>query len=179
MSGFLYRRDVRRTVRAATAITTAMLLAACGDDPVRPAHLNELNRAFLATEKYKDIALAVADGYVDAKIVTQSMGHHYLNATLLDDRFEVERPELLVYAPVNGRMELVGVEYAVPLDKSATAPGGFTGTEDAWERSTKYGLWTLHAWIWRKNVDGVFAPMNPGVQLDPTTIEGTVHAEEH
>jgi hypothetical protein len=170
----------RRLGRAVLAIATGLLLAACQDDTTRPASEAELDRAHTATSKYQDVGRAVADGYVDAKIVTQGMGHHYLNASLIDDKFDPERPEILVYAPDNaGRMQLVAVEYAVPLDKATNAPSGFAGTSDSWEHSTKYGLWTLHAWIWRDNAAGVFAPMNAGVQLDPGTIQGVRDGDMH
>jgi hypothetical protein len=163
-----------RATRLAVALAFGLALAACDDDePTRPASAAELDRVHAATEKYQDVNRAVADGYVDAHIVTQGMGRHYLNNSLVDGRFDAEHPEILVYAPQpGGRLQLVAVEYGVPLDQSATAPEGFTGAADVWDRTTKYGLWTLHAWIWRDNAAGVFAPMNSAVQLDPTTIEG-------
>ena len=159
--------------RRLLALLATLASAACGkDDPVRPAGEVELDRAHAATDRYQDINRAIADGYADAKIVMQGMGHHYLNASLLDDKFEPEKPELLVYAPDGGRMRLVAVEYAQPLDKVAAAPSGFTGTDDVWDRNTKYGLWTLHAWVWLDNAAGVFHSTNTRVVLDPGTIQG-------
>lgn len=152
----------------------AALFAACGDDDgtTQPANVTQLETARAATEKYQDLSRALADGYVDAKIVMQGMGHHYLNASLLDDKFEPDKPEILVYAPENGRMKLVAVEYAVPLDKVASAPEGFAGSTDAWSANTKYGLWTLHAWLYQDNPAGVFNATNQRIQLDPGTLEG-------
>jgi hypothetical protein len=178
------RRGARQTLATLAACALALLAAgatACDgdDDPVRPAEAAELDRARAATERYQDVSRAIADGYVDAKIVSQSMGHHYLNASLLDDRFEPDRPELLVYAPEGGRLRLVAVEYAVPLDRAATAPAGFTGAADTWDRTTKYGLWTLHAWLWLDNAAGVFTAQNARVQLDPGTIQGDAGHAAH
>jgi hypothetical protein len=69
---------------------------------------------------------------------------------------------LLVYSPhENGRMELVAAEYAVPLELSAAAPEGFQGAADEWFADQRFGLWTLHAWTWNDNPDGVFSPTNP------------------
>ncbi len=67
----------------------------------------------------------------------------------------IERPE--------GGMQLVGVEYAVPvdLDNPAPAPEGFTGDTDVWVINEEISLRTLHAWIWLENPDGVFAPFSP------------------
>lgn len=169
-----------RRARAALLALAALAALACGgDDPVRPAHEAQLDRARSATERYQDVSRAIADGYVDAKIVMQSMGHHYLNASLLDDRFDPERPEILVYAPEGGRLRLVAVEYAVPLDRAASAPDGFAGVGDTWDRNTKYGLWTLHAWLWLDNAAGVFTAQNARVQLDPATLQGDAAHAPH
>ncbi len=86
-----------------------------------------------------------------------------MRASVLDARFDLEHPELLVYTP--GRHpERVAVEYVVPLQLVAHAPDGFVGNQDKWDHNTTFGLWTLHAWVWRFNPDGVFAPMNPRVR---------------
>jgi hypothetical protein len=162
-----------RVAVAALAALGALAPLACGDDvPTRPPETAELELARGATARYQDVDRALADGYADAGIVMQAMGHHYLNAKLLDDRFEPDRPEILVYAPEGGRMKLVAVEYAVPLDRAATAPAGFAGGGDVWSRNTKYGLWTLHAWLWLDNAAGVFAAENARVRLDPRTLQG-------
>jgi hypothetical protein len=166
-----------RATRLSTVVALlfgAALFSACSDDaaPTHPANVTQLEAARAATEKYQDLSRALADGYVEAKIVMQQMGHHYLNASLLDDKFEPDKPEILVYAPENGRMKLVAVEYAVPLDKSASAPEGFAGSADTWSASTKYGLWTLHAWLYQDNPAGVFNATNQRIQLDPGTLEG-------
>lgn len=123
----------------------------------------QLARVRLATARYHDVERAKADGYKDIHIVLPNMGRHFLRDSLLDERFEPERPELLVYSPVKGREVLVAVEYAVPLDLSATAPEGFEGDGDAWFADQTFKLWTLHAWVWRNNPDGIFNPTNKEV----------------
>jgi len=169
-----------RLARTTTLLTLGLALGACGDDgPTRPAAQAELDLVHAATEKYQDVNRAVADGYVDAHIVTQGMGRHYINSSLIDGRFDPEHPEILVYAPQGNGLQLVAVEYGIPLDASTVAPEGFSGGGDTWDHSTKYGLWTLHAWIWRDNAAGVFAPMNSAVELDPTTIEGVRDGGAH
>ncbi len=82
-----------------------------------------------------------------------------MKSGLLDSAFEVEQPEVLVYLPGNdGHMEVV--EYAVPLNLSATAPEGFRGSADEWFANQQFQLWTLHAWVWKENPDGVFNATN-------------------
>jgi hypothetical protein len=132
--------------------------------PHGPLPAEELQRARRATARYHDIRNAVADGYVDINVVIPNMGRHFLKGSLLDAKFEAERPELLVYSPhENGRLELVAVEYAVPLHLSAAAPDGFPGAADEWFADHGFGLWTLHAWTWKDNPDGVFSPTNARV----------------
>ncbi|HET8835950.1 MAG TPA: hypothetical protein VFN08_14570 [Gemmatimonadales bacterium] len=107
---------------------------------------------------------AVADGYVDINVVRPNMGRHFLKDSLVDGRFEVDRPEILVYSPKpNGHLQLVAVEYAVPLGMSATAPEGFQGPDDVWMPDPQFPLWTLHAWVWKGNPDGVFHMTNARV----------------
>ena len=152
------------------AVAAGLLLIGCdsneansADETVRRA----LDRVRQATEPYRDIAAAAEDGYtVQATDYVSGMGIHYLNPDLLDDRFEAERPEILMYVPrPDGGMELVGVEYATPVDLEAPAPApeGFSGDMDAWAINEQFSLWTLHAWVWLDNPDGVFAPYNPEV----------------
>ena len=132
--------------------------------PLGPLPVAELQRARRATARYHDIRNAVADGYVDIDVVIPNMGRHFLKVSLLDAKFDAERPELLVYSPhEHGRMELVAVEYAVPLDLSVAAPDGFRGAADQWFADHRFGLWTLHAWTWKDNPDGVFSPTNTRV----------------
>ncbi|HCY77621.1 MAG TPA: hypothetical protein DHV28_17045 [Ignavibacteriales bacterium] len=137
-----------------------------------PVTMAELQLAKIATARYNNIENAIADGYVDINIVVPGMGHHYLKVENLNETFEIDKPEILVYSPhpVTGKMRLVAVEYAVPVILSANAPDGFTGAFDEWgvfegdPTTPDDNLWTLHAWVWEYNPDGVFAPMNPNVQ---------------
>ena len=93
------------------------------------------------------------------------MGYHFLRMEHLNATFEYDKPEILVYnREENGRMKLVAVEYAVPIAASANPPAGFTGNNDQW--SVYEGvLWTLHAWIWQYNPEGVFNPTNPLIHV--------------
>ena len=100
------------------------------------------------------------------------MGYHYTNLGLLDETFELKKPEILLYVPnAQGKLKLVGVEYAVPGTPESTPPEGFDGDEDQWAYNPHVagGAWTLHAWVVLENPDGVFAPLNPNVPAsDPS-----------
>ncbi|MCA1624637.1 MAG: hypothetical protein LC768_01130 [Acidobacteria bacterium] len=124
----------------------------------------ELARARQATARYHNINNAIADGYFDINVFFPNMGYHYLKRDILDAEFDPAKPELLVYADFgNGHPRLVALEYAVPLALSQNPPEGFTGDDDHWHRNETFGLWTLHAWIWYPNPDGMFAAYNPRV----------------
>nr|WP_294905387.1 hypothetical protein [uncultured Lacibacter sp.] len=127
----------------------------------------ELQQARAATARYRDIKNAVKDGYADIDVVRENMGYHFLKMDNLDATFDFRKPEILVYNKMeNGSMQLVAVEYAVPIPLSPNnAPAGFTGSNDVWKYDTDFNLWLLHAWVWYHNPDGVFNPTNPLIHV--------------
>jgi hypothetical protein len=161
-----------RSIAAATAISMGLIGSAFahGDHPpppgkqpeVNPLAILQLEEVRQATARYLDVDVAVAEGYVDIGAFVPGMGWHYLNVGNVDARFNAKRPELLVYAddPCGGKRRLVAVEYAIPLELSKRAPQGFVGNSDRWDATPAIGMWTLHAWIWEYNPDGVFTPFN-------------------
>jgi hypothetical protein len=130
-----------------------------------PAALVQLESVRRATARFLDEQAAVAEGYVDIGVFYPNMGHHYLKAELLDEKFELERPELLVYVddPCGGSRRLVAVEYAVPIALAKRPPAGFVGSDDTWTVNPQFQLWTLHAWLFEYNPAGVLAAHNPRV----------------
>jgi len=124
----------------------------------------ELQSVRSATASYQNFNNAVKDGYQDINVVMEGMGYHFMKASLVDTVFDIRKPELLVYnKTVNGGYELVAVEYAIPI--SDTPPQGFTGDSDVWDHNTAFGLWLLHAWVWKFNPAGAFHPTNPLVHV--------------
>ena len=150
----------------ATMTRHSAVALAVAKNQLSTATEQELARARSATARYHDIAQAEADGYVNIDLYLSGEGFHYVKFSLIDATFDPEHPEVLLYAPVSGesRLELVGVEYLVPLSLSTNAPEGFTGDVDQWGRDTEgFGLWELNAWIWLHNPEGVFSHDNPRV----------------
>lgn len=134
------------------------------------ATLKELAQARAATARYHDIQNAIADGYIDVNFDPPGVGCHMLNPGLLfDGGIDLERPELLIYDDCSGSRkggaELRAIEWALPGACSLPVPEGFTGDADVWEvfPADPCGWWTLHAWVWRHNPDGVFVKPNPRV----------------
>lgn len=101
------------------------------------------------------------------------MGVHYVNGDLVGDAvLDPARPEALVYEPLSfGRLRLAAVEYIVfeSVWKAAghTSPPRLFGTPfDLTPAPNRYGIpafYALHAWIWKDNPAGTFAPWNPRV----------------
>lgn len=132
----------------------------------------ELLQVRAATARYRNFDNADKDGYKPINVIMQNMGYHFMRHENLDNKFQVTKPEILVYNKRrNGKFELVAVEYAVPLDQSENAPKGFTGNADVWKRDTGFGLWLLHAWVWQYNPAGVFNPTNPNVIVRDLPME--------
>ena len=160
------QNDNRALKSAAANVDDELLTYYKGLDPQT---LWELQQVRAATAKYRNDSNAFKDGYVDINLKLPNMGYHFLKASQVTPVFDLKKPPILVYNKrEDGSFELLAVEYAIPIDPQTPniAPEGFTGTNDAWDFNTlNTGWWTLHAWVWKNNPDGVFSPMNPSVQV--------------
>jgi hypothetical protein len=178
------RRQYRPAVVALGAALAAAvaLSAACSDAPESPtAHVNHargngdltaaqhqaIARVRNATARFHDLADARAAGYTEqfpagcAASAEGAQGIHYLNPGLVDATVELLRPELVMYEPgPGGSMQLVGVDYVVPLSASDEPP---TLLGVPFMRLEPLGVWALHIWAWRPNPSGMFAMWNPKV----------------
>ena len=128
-------------------------------------------RARAATAAYKVLDSAVAAGY--AKDVPQcfadsthgAMGYHHLNRGYLDNRIEIERPEILLYERRrDGTYALNGVEYIIPYRvwPKDSVPPKLMGRDML--KSEPLQLWYTHMWVWKANRAGLFADWNPSVK---------------
>ncbi|MEP6759785.1 MAG: hypothetical protein ABJA93_00275 [Sporichthyaceae bacterium] len=141
---------------------------------------HDLAVARAGTAAFHNIAAATGYGlFTDAagiacidKPGVGTMGVHYVKGALVGDgAVNAATPEALVYEPTkNGRLRLVAVEYVVfQADWDAThssPPSLFGQTFDDTGAENRYGLppyYSLHAWIWKNNPDGMFKDWNPEV----------------
>lgn len=162
------------TVTTRLVLALAVLLAPTGvaaQGKASAGEQAEIERAVLrireATKAFHDIGAAVAAGYPATDHCLESaagaMGHHFINQTLYDAQLEVERPEILVYAPreEDGGLELAGVEYVVPYSVRPrdAQPPTILGQE--LKRADGLQIWYLHVWVWKENPKGLFADWNP------------------
>src|ERR1700716_2599721 len=100
---------------------------------------DQLEAAKEATRKYKDINVAVADGFVQAGADVPGEGFHYLNPARVSCNFDPAHPAVLLYALLPGQtqLRLVALEYLIPVDctangKNGPPPEGFAGGLDVW-----------------------------------------------
>jgi len=143
-----------------------LVISSKAESGLLPATEQQLAAARKGTARYHDLAEAEADGYVDIHLYLPGEGYHWVKPSLIDGNFDPAHPEVLLYAPVPGehRLELVGVEYLIPLTASAGPPPGFVGDADQWRHDTEgFGFWEVNAWIWMHNPEGIFSHDNPRV----------------
>jgi len=130
----------------------------------------EVERVKSATMQYVDFDKAASEGFVDVSGYVPQMGHHYMLMSRVDDKFELEKPEILLYVPdADGNMEFLGVEYSILVDDPANPgnpPEGFAGDQDQWHFREELAQWQLHVWTVKDNPDGIFASHNPDVNAE-------------
>lgn len=137
------------------------------------------------TERYRDRAVAIRDGYRRIGRDFPAMGEHWIRISLVfDGKFDASRPEVLNYVDIGGKPQLLGVGYAVPLLSGEAAPDGPAGPhvwhdhfrtvddETLLPRHHTHGsakdgprLAMMHAWIWSPNPEGLFAADNWAIPL--------------
>src|SRR5919109_2148937 len=165
-------------VLALVATLAGVVYAATGTTD--PQGLRDLAKVRQATAKYHDVNVALADGFVPtphciAEPGLGVMGIHYINPPrLMDTEVNILEPEILLYVESGNGLKLVGVEYWFSIgapdtpipDPAPPAPVIFDrpldGPMDAHEPGQP-PHYDLHAWIWKANPAGIFAPFNPNV----------------
>lgn len=160
-----------RTRTLAIPVSVIFLMAftvAAFGGVTNPDTLKELAAVRKATKQYQNAELPIWDGtaggYEPVTPRVPGMGYHYADFGLLDGTFELTAPEVLLYEDSGNGRRLVGVEYIVIT--GGAPPSGFTGSDDVWAPAPPGfppGTWTLHAWLWEGNPDGIFAPFNPNL----------------
>ena len=210
------RRPFLRAVPAAAVVVpvVAFVLAAiAAAEPAAPQQLAaelglgpQLAAVRAATERYRDVKVAIADGYVSEKACialpgTGAMGVHFVHPKRMglvmtdgridgtDTEIDPTQPELLIYEPQrDGSLELVAVEYYTAQKAWGAGPRPtFYGvpfdamqddlaTPDVDEGHGFTPHYDLHVCLYRENPRGTFAQWNPNVSCDAAPAGHAGHA---
>jgi hypothetical protein len=133
-----------------------------------------------ATERFKDVAVAEAEGYaLQFGCVSGSdsgaMGLHYVNGALVGSGvLDATRPQIVIYEPApNGDLQLIGADFLVladAWDATHSGPPQLMGQLfHLFDSPNRFGLpafYTLHVWAWKDNPNGAFVNWHPNVSCD-------------
>ena len=175
--------------KSACLAFVAVVGLACIGLVVRPAVAQEPYKAEIdalrkAMEKYQDYKVAVRDLYLSTvgcvhyagekmahhmDYAKGAMGIHFVNVTLQGPP-DPMKPNVLIYEPVGKELKLVAVEWLVPLtadlkQRPSLFGQSFMGPMEGHEPliPKDYVHYDLHAWLFKNNPLGMFAPTNPDV----------------
>jgi len=133
-----------------------------------------------STERFKDVAVAKAEGYaLQFGCVSGSdsgaMGLHYVNADLVSKGIlDATRPHIVIYEPTpSGDLKLIGADFLLLADvwnASHSDPPELMGQLfHLFESPNRFGLpafYTLHVWAWKENPNGAFVNWHPNVSCE-------------
>lgn len=155
------------------AVITAILMAACSNGSSGDSGLDAARKA---SDKYHDVNVAIAEGYVATENCVSSpdgaMGFHYVNPGLArDPSLDIEKPEILLYIPTGEGVKLAGIEYSFgiagpgdPIPNPPPAPPVMFGQtfNGPMESHGPDGPphYDLHVWVWEDNPLGTFEDFN-------------------
>jgi len=171
-----------RIARAAAALATLTVTATSVGTSGASAHGvsgTAQDRATLAhvrdiTAKYRDVRVALADGYLPTTDCVASpdggMGLHYVNPRLFAS-IDPDHPAVLLYSADSSHPQLMGAEWfqadadqdlATDDDRPSLFGHDFQGPMLGHEPGMPIH-YDLHVWAWRANPAGDFSPWNPAV----------------
>jgi hypothetical protein len=166
-----------------------------------PALAPELVSVKAGLEKYNDPIVAIRDGFLStvgcidfpkglqdgpAYYPPGAMGVHLLNMGNVGPTLDPEKPQVLIYEPVNGKLHLVAAEWFMPEQiAGGKTPeifgqkliGPMNGHEPIMPASLRH--YDLHVWLWKNNPKGVFTSTNAAVKCAAGTPYTMALGEEH
>ena len=141
-----------------------------------------IDKVRAATERFKDINVAIAEGFVQATPCvsgpdTGAMGVHFvLPSRIASGVLQPDQPQALIYEPLpSGAMRFVGVEFIVLASVwQSKNPAGGTPALDGdllnyIAEPNRFGLpafYEIHVWAWEHNPKGSFADWNTAVTCE-------------
>jgi hypothetical protein len=173
---------IARAVAVAVAGLAAVPAPVVAEEPSNA----EIEAMRNALAKYKDPYVAVRDLYLSTvgcvhydgtkmaghmEYPKGGMGVHFVNLTI-QGPLDPMKPNVLIYEPVDGKLELVAAEWLVPVSVAKERPvlfgQPFQGPMEGHEPLIPQGFvhYDLHAWLFKENPLGMFSPTNPDVTCE-------------
>ncbi|WP_208027050.1 hypothetical protein [Rhabdothermincola sediminis] len=94
----------------------------------------ELEIARQTALRYPTAADAMAAGWVKVTPYLPGIAAHYMNFRYVDDRFEIDKPEMILYDGDGPDASVVGLSYYILHDSEVEPTQGFTGPNDHFHR---------------------------------------------
>jgi hypothetical protein len=182
---------LRRFTFAALPLTMSVLAMGGQPPPHNDLQSNDaplplIDKVRTATARFKDINVAIAEGFVQATPCVSgpnfgAMGVHFvLPARVSGGVLNADQPEALIYEPIaGGGVRLVGVEFFVlasvwasqhPGAGPPALEGQLLNLIDAPNRYGLPALYELHVWAWQRNPVGSFGDWNTAVTCDQQPV---------
>jgi len=173
-------------IARAAAVALAGLAAVSAPAGAEEASAADIEAMRQALAKYKDPYVAVRDLYLSTvgcvhydgmkmpghmEYPKGGMGIHFVNLTI-QGPLDPMKPNVLIYEPVDGKLQLVAAEWLVPVTVAKERPvllgQPFQGPMEGHEPLIPQGFvhYDLHAWLFKDNPNGMFSPTNPDVTCE-------------
>jgi hypothetical protein len=95
---------------------------------------NELAQARQVAERFPTAADAIAAGYVRVAPYVPGIASHWMKFSIVDGKFDINDPEMLLYDGNDQESHLTGLSYYVSFDSDTQPTQGFTGENDLYHR---------------------------------------------
>jgi len=161
----------RRLIQAVLGLTVFVAGSAPAQSKASGRALTPKARAQIdtvrrAVARFADPRTAEDAGYQPVFGMVPLQGVHYVRPDLIrDGAFDLDKPSVLMYAPVKGEPMLVGVAYAFEHPRSQPLPEGFDGRHDDWHAHDELSpspddhIVMVHLWL-TDSPGGPFARYN-------------------
>ncbi|MEM9782134.1 MAG: hypothetical protein AAF899_06630 [Pseudomonadota bacterium] len=118
------------------ASATVSADTAAAEEDWRALQARQIAAVHAGVERYRDVAVAEAEGWRTRGAPTPLMGEHWSlpgqPSPIAGEPIDFSRPSILVYSDIRGERTLIGVAFIVRLGQFDPPPEGFAGPEDRW-----------------------------------------------
>jgi hypothetical protein len=180
---------IAKSVRRASAVALGLVFlgAALGSEAGEESDKTQIDALRKSLAKYEDYKVAVRDLYLSTvgcvhysgekkpgfmEYPKGAMGVHFVNVTVQGPP-DPMKPNVLIYEPMGKELKLAAVEWLVPLspdmkERPSLFGQPFMGPMEGHEPliPKEYVHYDLHAWLFKRNHLGLFAPTNPDVHCE-------------